>query len=131
MLRSGSIRAVFSDCWTIGLHPSCPLPCDEMAEDSTGRGNSMSTSTRLEEERKHFDDVAEKWDVASIVVNDEIVPQPMVHFKRVIEAQYSPLHELSGKRVLDCGCGVGMSSVYVAKHGAHVTAFDISPKSIE
>lgn len=35
--------------------------------------------------------------------------------------------DLSGKRLLDAGCGTGMLSVEAAKRGAQVTAIDISP----
>jgi ubiquinone/menaquinone biosynthesis C-methylase UbiE len=40
------------------------------------------------------------------------------------------LGDLQGKRVLDMGCGLGHTSVLLAKSGAHVTAFDISRMSI-
>lgn len=36
------------------------------------------------------------------------------------------LGDLGGKRVLDCGCGKGHTSVMLAKHGAVVSAFDAS-----
>ena len=38
---------------------------------------------------------------------------------------------LHGKKVLDCGCGTGFFSVLLAKMGAEVSSFDISPKSVE
>jgi len=41
------------------------------------------------------------------------------------------LGDLRGRRVLEYGCGLGKISVLLAKGGASVTAFDISPKSIE
>lgn len=34
-------------------------------------------------------------------------------------------------RLLDCGCGVGIYSMYCAKIGAYVTALDLVPKHIE
>lgn len=37
------------------------------------------------------------------------------------------LGDLCGKRVLDFGCGHGMAAVVLARAGATVTAFDISP----
>ena len=41
------------------------------------------------------------------------------------------LQPLSGKTVLDYGCGHGMASVVLARAGAHVSAFDLSPSYIE
>jgi SAM-dependent methyltransferase len=38
---------------------------------------------------------------------------------------------LAGKRVLDFGCGAGVTSAWLAQRGAMVTAVDISPASIE
>ena len=40
------------------------------------------------------------------------------------------LGDLRGKKVLEIGCGLGQISVLLAKSGAHVTAFDISPMSV-
>src|SRR5437868_2330535 len=37
------------------------------------------------------------------------------------------LGDLRGKRVLDYGCGHGMAAVVLARAGAAVTAFDLSP----
>ena len=40
------------------------------------------------------------------------------------------LGDLRGKKVLEIGCGLGQISVLLAKSGARVTAFDISPMSV-
>jgi magnesium-protoporphyrin O-methyltransferase len=39
--------------------------------------------------------------------------------------------DLTGRRVLDAGCGTGMVTEILAARGAHVTAVDISPQLIE
>jgi len=44
---------------------------------------------------------------------------------------YSILGDLNEKSVLDMGCGSGKSCVILAKKGASVRAFDISPESIK
>lgn len=36
------------------------------------------------------------------------------------------LGNVSGKQLLDCGCGRGHTSVMLARHGANVTGFDVS-----
>ncbi len=40
------------------------------------------------------------------------------------------LGDLKGQEVLEIGCGLGELSVLLAKSGAHVTAFDLSPASV-
>jgi SAM-dependent methyltransferase len=44
-----------------------------------------------------------------------------------IRPAFAHLGELRGKRVLDYGCGHGMAAVVLARGGASVTAFDLSP----
>jgi magnesium-protoporphyrin O-methyltransferase len=39
--------------------------------------------------------------------------------------------DLSGKRVLDAGCGTGALSVEAARRGAHVVAVDLSPTLVD
>jgi SAM-dependent methyltransferase len=43
-----------------------------------------------------------------------------------IRTAWDQLGPLSGKRVLDYGCGHGMAAVTLARHGARVAAFDLS-----
>jgi len=45
-------------------------------------------------------------------------------------ATLSLLPEVSGKRVLDAGCGPGVYAEWLADHGAEVVAFDVSPKMV-
>ncbi|MDB5306372.1 MAG: rebM 2 [Gemmataceae bacterium] len=44
-----------------------------------------------------------------------------------IRPAFAKLGELRGKHVLDYGCGHGMAAVALARAGATVTAFDLSP----
>lgn len=41
------------------------------------------------------------------------------------------LGDMAGRKILDIGAGTGRLSVYLAKRGADVTAFDISEKMLE
>jgi len=42
----------------------------------------------------------------------------------------SLLGDVSGKRILDCGCGTGVTAVWLAKAGAEVCAFDVSAEQV-
>ena len=42
-----------------------------------------------------------------------------------------PFEKLSGKKVLEIGCGMGFHSELMARAGAKVTAIDLSPTSVE
>jgi SAM-dependent methyltransferase len=44
-----------------------------------------------------------------------------------IRPAFARLGDVNGLRVLDYGCGHGMASVVLARRGAEVTAFDLSP----
>lgn len=44
---------------------------------------------------------------------------------------FERLGDLREKKVLDCGCGTGVLSTILAKRGALVSAFDISPQSVQ
>src|SRR5438874_4612936 len=44
-----------------------------------------------------------------------------------VRPAFAKLGDLRGKRVLDYGCGHGMAAVVLARAGAAVTAFDLSP----
>jgi SAM-dependent methyltransferase len=44
-----------------------------------------------------------------------------------IRPAWARLGPIAGKSVLDYGCGHGMAAVVLARHGARVTAFDLSP----
>jgi len=47
--------------------------------------------------------------------------------RRLRERQWAMLGDVTGKRVLDVGCGVGRETVALAARGARVVAVDLSP----
>ena len=51
-------------------------------------------------------------------------------FREAISYSYSLLQEISGKKVLEIGCGSGKQACYFAAQGAEVTGIDISLESL-
>lgn len=80
-------------------------------------------------EKEFYDNIAEKhiknFDKSLFSYNDkEDFPETHRYF-------YSHLNEVKGKKILDCCCGYGFTSVRLAKHGADIWGVDISPGMIE
>jgi ubiquinone/menaquinone biosynthesis C-methylase UbiE len=84
--------------------------------------NKQSLDARVSHEREFFNQIAsEHGDDYSIRVNYD----PALKIARIGEG------EIKGMKVLDCGAGLGHLAVWLAMKGAHVTAIDVSPKSLE
>ncbi len=89
---------------------------------------------RWKEEAQFFDEWAER-------AGDDIGPldplavarygskHPRRRFHK--EFRFRLLGSLTGKRILDVGCGDGLNAVMLARHGATVTGIDVSPKAVE
>ena len=45
--------------------------------------------------------------------------------------QFAQFEHWRGKRVLEIGCGIGTDTINFARHGAHVSAIELSEKSLE
>jgi SAM-dependent methyltransferase len=85
------------------------------------------------------------WEQAEVVRSDveaaatrdsslTIGPRKLARYRRPdantpfpLEYAYHLLGDVTGRRLLDVGCGSGMNSVLAAIHGADVTGIDISP----
>ncbi len=94
----------------------------------------MTYLTRREQLTEYFDQTASKaW---AQLTSDE----PLTGIRATVRAGRDEMratildrlpHDLSGKRLLDAGCGTGAFAVAAAERGAHVTAIDVSHNLIE
>ena len=91
----------------------------------------MSLQQRYKTEKAKWDDIAEKH-LEGLGVLD---PGQDFHKYSLDEIKLTGasafLGDLHRKRVLEIGCGTGLISVLLAKSGAHVTSFDLSPLSVQ
>ncbi len=90
----------------------------------------MSLDQRYHSEKQKWDEIAEKQST-----NIEILaPDFDFHVFARNDDEFPGISEflgdLNGKRVLELGCGAGRMAVLLAKSGAEVTAFDLSPESV-
>ena len=99
--------------------------------------SSIKLSDVQQREASFFDEVAEKFlalsgsendKESSLIVNAE---KAIEEYSDYYQYAYKFLGDVKGKNILDMGCGSGKSSVILAKKGAFVNAFDVSPKYVE
>ena len=80
------------------------------------------------DEKKHHERV--EWPFASWIVSEAMVPWNLKEYGRILESYFPGDDGIRCKQILDCGCGVGVISVLLAKRGAFMKAVDISPKTV-
>ena len=86
------------------------------------------TDRRIFEQKFHDQQAAERSESfrsgrADLIFSDEA----FLDHETWIRPAFAKLGLLAGKRALDYGCGHGMAAVVLARAGAKVTAFDLSP----
>ncbi|MBU1991998.1 methyltransferase domain-containing protein [Patescibacteria group bacterium] len=74
--------------------------------------------------------VHEKWDDKSLFIDKE--KPPFANYSGdLLDGTKKFLKDVTGKKVLEIGCGNGELSVWMAKNGADVFGVDISDESIK
>lgn len=94
----------------------------------------MNHNVTISNEAQHYDQRVSRRPSPSTVDIDKIYKERTTkgNYKWFFhKRQYDELKSYKGKQVLDIACGTGFLTVLLAKFGANVTSFDISPKSVE
>jgi ubiquinone/menaquinone biosynthesis C-methylase UbiE len=71
---------------------------------------------------------------SDLLIKDDVIERyknPPADTPFALEYAYHLLGDVSGKTVLDYGCGLGENSVLIASHGGKPIGIDISPELIE
>lgn len=89
---------------------------------------------RWREEAAFFDGLAERMTDETLPIDPlalERYSRPVLRRRFNKEFRLRLMGDLTGKTVLDVGCGDGLNSVLLAKLGADVTGVDVSTKAVE
>lgn len=88
---------------------------------------SDSQTQRQQTEEAFHDEWAKGIDVSEVLVVESFEEDTALENRYILEE----MGDLTGKRVLELGCGAGEGSIYFALHGAEAVATDISSGMVE
>jgi len=93
------------------------------------QGRTMTATDRLESERIFHDQQAAERAVSFRTGRADLVftDNAFLDHETWVRPAFAMLGDLHGKHALDYGCGHGMAAVVMARAGATVSAFDLSP----
>ena len=87
---------------------------------------------RWQEEAQFFDEWAEKAAESLTPLDPRVIARYKAPRRRYHkEYRFRLMGDLTGKKVLDVGCGDGVNAVLLASLGAQVMGIDVSPKAIQ
>jgi 2-polyprenyl-3-methyl-5-hydroxy-6-metoxy-1,4-benzoquinol methylase len=101
----------------------------------------METKSMSDFSQVTVDQVRNYWDQRPCNVRHSLKPVGTREYFDEVEARkylvephiprFADFERWRGKRVLEIGCGIGTDTTNFARHGAFVTAVDLSPQSLE
>lgn len=103
---------------------------------STGEDGSAAPETIRPEEAKHFGAMAAEWwdPKGSSAMLHRLNPVRLSFIREAVDKHFGgdshDLRPLSGRRVLDAGCGAGLLCEPLARLGAQVTGIDAAEENI-
>ncbi|MGH3052448.1 MAG: methyltransferase domain-containing protein [Gaiellaceae bacterium] len=101
----------------------------------SGRTPAGKGTRSLEEtyciERKKWDEMAQRAFSEANLLPPHVDFEDLARKSGMLIGVADFFGDLKGKRVLEYGCGLGKTSVLLAKSSAEVSAFDLSPISVE
>src|SRR3984893_11224578 len=101
----------------------------------------MSTSSKMSFTDVAINRVKEYWNARPCNIRHSTAPVGSRQYFDEVEARkyfveshiprFAEFERWRGKRVLEIGCGIGTDTINFARHGAQVTAVDLTEKSLE